>query len=300
MNCNDVKSLMEEYIMGELDKNISNDLKKHIDGCDGCRAEYDELKELIGGLKKMKESIKIKDDILELNKRNILKNTKRKKFSFRRVISGVAVGVLIITFLFTGSIVAFPTFASNYVPDQIPVIRQLKEIQNNFNEVKEEFEEVKRENDYMKQENEEIRQENEELKRTIREIEGEHITEYQTSEGIDPSDNQIIQETVIRFIKALYKGNIEIMMEMCNGEFSEKLANERTEILFSNDGNYVYLNDASVIFTQITNVAKEGDVYYVFVRLNDGINEDAADYQLNFELEKINGEFLISFVGKDA
>lgn len=78
MNCSDVKNLMEEYIMGELDENISNELKKHIDGCSSCKTEYDETKELIGGLKKMKESIKIKDDILEINKRNILKNTKSK------------------------------------------------------------------------------------------------------------------------------------------------------------------------------------------------------------------------------
>ncbi|HOA97979.1 MAG TPA: hypothetical protein PKK29_09420 [Acetivibrio saccincola] len=208
--------------------------------------------------------------------------------------------MFVIMFLFTGSIVAFPTFASNYVPEGIPVIRQLKEIQNNYNEAKVEIEEIKRENDYIKQQNEEMKLENEELKRTIKEIEGENITEYQTSEGIDPADNQIIQGMVIRFVKALYRGDIETMKEMCNDEFKGKIANERTEILFSNDGSYVYLNDTNVIFTQITNVAKEGDVYYVFVRLNDGIYEDAADYQLNFELEKINGEFLISFVGKDA
>ena len=55
MNCSDVKNLMEEYIMGELDENISNELKKHIDGCSSCKTEYDETKELIGGLKKMKE-----------------------------------------------------------------------------------------------------------------------------------------------------------------------------------------------------------------------------------------------------
>ncbi|HOA97980.1 MAG TPA: hypothetical protein PKK29_09425 [Acetivibrio saccincola] len=84
MNCNDVKGLMEEYIMGELDVNTFNELKKHIDGCSSCKTEYDETKKLIGGLKKLKESIKIKDDILELNKKNILKNTKEKKFNMKR------------------------------------------------------------------------------------------------------------------------------------------------------------------------------------------------------------------------
>ena len=29
MNCSDVKNLMEEYIMGELDENISNELKAY-------------------------------------------------------------------------------------------------------------------------------------------------------------------------------------------------------------------------------------------------------------------------------
>ena len=300
MNCSDVKNLMEEYIMGELDENISNELKKHIDGCSSCKTEYDETKKLIGGLKKLKESIKIKDDILEINKRNILKNTKSKKSNIKKMVSGIAVGMFVIMFLFTGSILAFPTFAFNYVPEQLPVIRQLKEIQNSFNEAKEEIEEIKRENKYIKQQNEEIKLENEELKKTIKEIEGEYITEYQTSEGIDQNDNQIIQGMVIGFIKALYRGDIESMKEMCNDEFKARLANETTEILFSNDGNYVYLNDGNVIFTQITNVAKEGEVYYVFVRLNDAVYEGVADYQLNFELEKVNGEFLISFVAKDA
>src|SRR5690606_24425761 len=101
-------------------------------------------------LKKLKESIKIKDDILELNKKNILKNTKEKKFNMKRFFSGIAAGMFVIMFLFTGSIVAFPTFASNYVPEGIPVIRQLKEIQNNYNEAKVEIEEIKRENDYIK------------------------------------------------------------------------------------------------------------------------------------------------------
>ena len=44
MNCNDVKGLMEEYIMGELDVNTFNELKKHIDGCSSCKTEYDETK----------------------------------------------------------------------------------------------------------------------------------------------------------------------------------------------------------------------------------------------------------------
>lgn len=300
MNCIDAKNLIEEYIMGELDAKNCNQLEKHINECSSCKNEYYETKELIGGLKKMKESIKIKDDILDINKKNILKKTKSKKSNIRRMISGIAVGMFIIMFLFTGSILVFPTFAYNYIPEQLPAIRQFKEIQTSFNEAKLEIGEIKKENEEIKQENKEIKLENEELKKTIREIEGEYITEYQTSEGIDQNDNYVIQEMVIRFIKALYRGDSETMKKMCNDEFSAKLAEERTEILFSNDGNYVHLNSNNVVFTQITNVAKEGEAYYVFVRLNDASYEGAADYQLNFELEKVEGEFLINFVGKDA
>ena len=55
-----------------------------------------------------------------------------------------------------------------------------------------------------------------------------------------------------------------------------------------------------VIFTQITNVAKEGEKYLVFVRLNDSIEKDDADYQEDFEVVKVAGKYLVSFVGKDA
>ena len=47
----------------------------------------------------MKESIKIKDDILEINKRNILKNTKSKKSNIKKMVSGIAVGMFVIMFL---------------------------------------------------------------------------------------------------------------------------------------------------------------------------------------------------------
>ncbi|MDQ2086289.1 zf-HC2 domain-containing protein [Herbivorax sp. ANBcel31] len=307
MNCNDIKKLMEEYIMGELDKENCKDLEKHINECDSCKNEYEETKQVIGELQNLKKSIKIKGDILDMNTKNILKSTKQKRHNIKRMVSGIAVGMFIIMFLFTGSIVAFPTFASNYIPEQFPVIRQFNEVQNNFNLVTREIEEIKRENNNIKRQNEEIKMQNEEikleneqLKKTIKEIEGESIPEYQTSEGIGYSDNQRIQEMVIRFIKALYSGDTETMKKMCTDEFRKELEEERSEILFNNRGDYVYSDSENLVFTQITNVAKEGEMYLVFVRLNDGSYEEVADYQLNFHLEKIDEEFRVSVVEKDA
>ncbi|TYQ16108.1 UNVERIFIED_CONTAM: putative zinc finger protein [Acetivibrio alkalicellulosi] len=291
MNCKEVHQLIEEYIMGEVDTDKSLKIKKHLDECENCKKEYEETKELIGGLKEIKNSIIIKKDILSKNERSIVKSAQRKGSSIKRVFSSVAAAVFFIMFLLSSSIIAFPTFASNYVPE-LPVVRQLRNVQNDFNAAKQEIEEITQQNKEIMQQNVEIRMENEELKRTIKTIGETSIVEYQTSKGIDPRDNYMIQEMVISFIRAQYRGDLETIKEMCTDEFKLELDRRKDEIIYQNKGD--------VIFTQITNVAKEGEVYMVFVRLNDTSDDDAADYQLNFELQKVNGRFLVSFVGKDA
>ncbi|MFZ5990013.1 MAG: zf-HC2 domain-containing protein [Bacillota bacterium] len=284
MKCNKVLELIEEYIMGELDLDTRMLVDKHLQQCDACMTEYEETKEVIGGLHQLKNSLKIKEDILDMSKRSIVKNVRRNRKPLGRALSGVAAGVFFAMFLLTSSIIAFPTFASTYVPE-LPVVKQLKEVQSSYNT-------VKQENQQIKKENEEIKQENEKLKKTIKEIGGSSIVEYQTSEGIGEADNNAIQNMVIDFIKAQYKGDMETIKEMCTDEFKKEVDRMRSDILMDKKGD--------VVFTQITNVAKEGELYLVFVRLNDTSEADDADYQLNFELKKIGEKFLVSFVGKDA
>lgn len=299
MNCDKVLELIEEYIMGELDENSSKMVEEHLLNCEVCKKEFEETKEIISSLHDLKESITIKEDVLDMSKRNIVKKaSKRSKKPVRKYLSGVVAAMFFGMFLFTSSIIAFPTFASTYMPE-LPVVKQLRDAQNNYNTVKQEVQDVKqqneeivKQNEFIKKENEEIKQENEKLKKTIKEIGGSKITEYQTSEGIGEADNNRIQEMVIEFIKAQYKGDIEVIKGMCTDQYKKEIDRYKDDILIDKKGD--------VVFTQITNVAKEGDLYLVFVRLNDSSETDDADYQLNFELVRVNDRFLVSFVGKDA
>ncbi|ODM28087.1 hypothetical protein A7W90_07520 [Clostridium sp. Bc-iso-3] len=221
-----------------------------------------------------------------MNKKNIVKKAgkregKRPMVSF---VSGVAAAIFFGMFLITGSIVVFPTFASTYLPE-VPVVKQLKDAQNEYNV-------VKQQNEEMAKLNESLKRENEELKMKIKEIGGVSIPEYETSKGINEEDNQKIQEMVIEFIRAMYRGDIEAAQKISTEKFKQELA--------QNAKHYLMINKGEVLFTQITNVAKEGDLYMVFVRLNDSIEAEYGDYQWNFELVKQGNEFLISFAGKDA
>lgn len=94
----------------------------------------------------------------------------------------------------------------------------------------------------------------------------------------------------IAFIKAQYRGDIEAIKQMCTDEFRKKVEHNPAQYLLDDKGN--------VVFTQIRNVAKEGDLYLVYVRLSD--DSDISSYQINFEIVKENDEFLVNFAGYDA
>jgi|LSQX01.2.fsa_nt_gb regulator of replication initiation timing len=290
MNCERVVQLIEEYVMKELDENIRLEIDRHLEKCVSCRNECSETKEVIDSLHGLKTSIKIKEDIMNRSKRNIIKKAEGNKKSVVRSIWGLAAGVFFILFVLSSSVIVFPTFASNYVPE-LPVVKQIKEVQAENSAVKQEMQGVKQENQKVKEENEIIKEENEKLKMTLKEIRGEEITEITTSDGIRATENNEIQELVIDFIKAQYREDIEAIKEMCTDEYRKQVEKDSSHIVGNKKGN--------VIFSTITNVAKEGELYLVFVRVNDDVDDD-ADYQWNFELKKIDGRFLVSFVGLDA
>ena len=275
MKCEKALELVEEYIMGELDPETRLMLEKHLQECSSCNKEYVETEEVVRGLQNIKNQITIKDDILIISKMS------EKSRRWEKVLPSVAAAVFFAMFLFTSSVIAFPTFASTVVPGA-PVVKQLLEAKNSYNTVMQENQEIKKLN-------EQIEEENKRLKMSIKEIGGNSILEVQTSEGIGEEDNGKIQNLVIAFIKAEYMGDIEKIKAMCTDGFKVQV-DEMKEI---------FLKDKSdIVFTQISNVSMNGDLYLVNVRLSD--SNDLASYQMNFELVKINHEFYVSYVGNDA
>jgi len=275
VKCEKALELVEEYIMGELDPETRLMLEKHLQECSSCNKEYVETEEVVRGLQNIKNQITIKDDILIMSKMS------EKSRRWEKVLPSVAAAVFFAMFLFTSSVIAFPTFASTVVPGA-PVVKQLLEAKNSYNTVMQENQEIKKLN-------EQIEEENKRLKMSIKEIGGNSILEVQTSEGIGEEDNGKIQNLVIAFIKAEYMGDIEKIKAMCTDGFKVQV-DEMKEI---------FLKDKSdIVFTQISNVSMNGDLYLVNVRLSD--SNDLASYQMNFELVKINHEFYVSYVGNDA
>jgi hypothetical protein len=67
MECKNVADNLYEYIYEELDENTCNEIRKHLEGCESCRLEYEELKQLLINdartLFKLKESIEIPIDL---------------------------------------------------------------------------------------------------------------------------------------------------------------------------------------------------------------------------------------------
>ncbi len=51
MDCNECSSLLSQYVDKELDERRANELKAHLDGCEGCSALHTELLEMIGLVK---------------------------------------------------------------------------------------------------------------------------------------------------------------------------------------------------------------------------------------------------------
>jgi len=264
MNCDEVIELIEEYVMEELDKGMHLMVEEHLRKCSSCNMEYHEKEQLIRGLQRIKKSIKIKEDVLDMVKKNAVNNINSRRNIFRKSFSTIVAGVFFVLFLLSSFIVVFPTFAVDYVPE-LPVVKQVKEAQ-------------------------EIKKENEKLRIAIKDVNGTQIKEIKTSEGIETNENDMIQKMAINFIKAQYKEDIKTAQEMCTEEFKKELEKNNGLILKAKKG---YL-----VFSTITNTAKEGDVYVVCIRVSDDL--DDSEYQWNFEFKKVGEKFLISSVGLNA
>ncbi|MCX7745810.1 MAG: zf-HC2 domain-containing protein [Clostridia bacterium] len=276
MNCEKVLELLEEYVMNELTSTENEEIHRHLQHCKACAQEYAEVKNLVPRLQGLKTALTVKEGVLGMNQRDILKKTYKKSF-IPRFLPGAAACLFFAVSVLTMSIIAFPTFASKVAPE-LPVVK--------------EWVQAKEQNEQVKKEVVQMKEDYKRLEIELKKIKDTQIKEIRTSEGISPDENTAVQELVIDFIKAQYKGDLAFIKSMCTQDFKEKIEKRKSDVLMVNQG--------SVIFSTITNVAKDGDKYLVFVRLTDTSEKERAEYQLDFELVKENGKFLVAFVGKDA
>lgn len=275
MNCIHITENMEEYIMGELDAVSAEAVKQHLGQCPHCLLQYEETRDIIQRLRNFKYDMNVKKGLFDMRKRKVKTHAPGK--SIFRFLPTAAACVFFGISLITTSVLAFPSFAQKYTPE-LPLIRQLTEAKEQNRETSRQLDSVKLENEQMKIQ--------------LKNISGEQVKEVTTSTGVDEQVNSTIQSLVVEFIKAQYTGDMDKILSVSTPEFKEFVQKNKEYILFD--------DTAGVVFTQITNVAKEGDKYLVFVRLNDGKTKGDADFQQNFEVVQDGAAFLIASVGLDA
>jgi hypothetical protein len=240
------------------------------------------------------DNLKLKDEMVNMSSRRILNGLEAKRNRKRiKFISVFATALLLVFSILATTVLAFPGVAAKVAPN-IPLVKeiakrdtQLVSLNNTVNTYKEA--------DVQKQEEiNALKTEVEELKIKVKEISDELIKEIETSDNTDEAQNLQVQSLVIEFVKLMYKGKYEEAAKYCTEKFAETVINKPEDVIMRPQST-------SVIFTQITNVAKVNDTQFmVFLRLNDSGADMEADYQLDFEIVLIDDVYLISFVGIDA
>ncbi len=273
MSCRRFRDMIEAYIMGEISPSERELFERHMENCDSCMRELQESGYVIERIRNMEDWVNIGKEVLAMSKKEIGKRAVKRKWVPGKLFPAMAACFCMTVAVLACSILAFPSFAASIAP-RFPLVKSMVE--------------AREENDQLKQQVEEIEKENEVLKLEIKKIKDVEIVQVNTSDTVSEEERYTIQALVIDFVRAQYRGDVEWIRNACTQEF----AKHAEELVKDKKGE--------VVFTQITNVAKEGDLYLVFVRLNDTSSEDDADYQENFELVKENGKFLVSFVGLDA
>lgn len=274
MNCQEVRDNLEPYISAELEPETARSLARHLESCPDCRREYLRTKELITGLRQLPGQIKLKD-VLQVQMQNkIMKEAQSKKSNLRSRFAFGAAAVFFILFTLSSTLLAFPALAEKYTPS-LPIVQDL----NN----------LKTETAALKDQTLALQNEAEALKVQIKQIGGTQLKVVETATALDATDNTEVQALALSFIKAQYKGDLEKIQSITTPEFYQKILARQSQ--------YIWTNNGAVIFGSITNVAQDKDSYLVFVRISD--SRDDSEFQENFILVKVNGEYKIKEVELD-
>jgi len=243
--------------------------------------------ELAKALESEKGRLKLKEEVLYMNKKKIMNELETKKRSRHiKFVPVFAASLLLVFSMLATSVLAFPGIAAKVAPN-IPLVREISERDQ-------EIEDIRAAEQTKQLEIEELKSEIEELKMTIKKISDEQIKEVETSPNEDEEQNLQLQTLVVEFVKEMYRGNYEKAAQYCTDEFAQTVIKSPQDVIMRP-------SSTAVVFTQITNVAKVDDsMFLVFLRLNDSGEEMEADYQLDFEIVMKDDAFLISFVGIDA
>lgn len=275
MKCNEIKDLLEEYVSGELDDKASHAVEAHLRECKPCYREYEEMRDLVAGLREMKDVFKPKEvfDMAKLegatSKRRAAKHERRRSGFGTRILAAVAVLALAVS-VTSSSLLAFPALAKQ-VP-ALPIVQDMKSLETK---------------------NKAMQTEIDRLKIEIREIKGTKVKVVESGKpALNEQDNLKVQELVMDFVRLQYKGDIDGLKKLSTPDFAKRIGKRPAEFLKHESG--------TVAFGSITSVAKEGEDLLVFVRISDSKTFVDSEYQENFVIKIIDGSYLVDDVAMDA
>jgi len=278
MKCDEVRESLEMYINGELDDKSSSSIARHLKDCPACALEYEETRGLIVQLKDMKDLFQPKG-VFDMAKMESYgrRGSKSSRSSWgTRMLAATAAFALMFS-VASGSLLAFPALAK-----QIPALPIVQDIES-----------LQEENEEMKKQTEEMQGEIERLKIEMREIKGTSVKVVESAKNtLTDEENLKVQGFVMDYVRAQYKGDLKKIKSMSTPEFVKRIEKRPAEVLKDENG--------TVAFGSITNVAKEGDDYWVFVRISDTKQFVDSEYQQNFMLKKVGDSYLVDTVEMDA
>lgn len=261
MKCLDVVDSLEMYIAGDLPDSESLDVAAHLAACESCAAQYERTRVLVGDLKGLAESFVPVEHFAPSASRASRSSGRGWRFA---TAAAAALALL------STSALAVPAIARQM---PVPLASELGELE---------------------QQNEELQSQVDELSVRLETVGGEEVPVVDTTPGdLAPEVNAAVQGLAMEFVRAQYAGDLEGLKAMG----TERL---RAEIEAHPD-DYLRSGGAAVVFAQMTEAAEAGDgAFVVFVRLQDSVEWTDSQYQEDFEIKLIDGQYLVDFMGMDA
>lgn len=261
MKCNEVQYLFESFIAGDISPKDKETVKTHIESCPECNKEYQQLKNLIDGLGSLKESWALTSEERK-EMRNMFSMGKKRGNGVRILQYGSWAAIIALAVL-VGSIFMSPALAAKITPN-FPLVKEILQ---------------------LKQENADLKDKLEVYTQTDNGEDQDKIQEMNDQEKFE------VQNIVLSFVKAQYNGDKNKMLELASDEFAK---------MMKDDPGFVPVYDKSVKLgvIMITNTVKMDGKYLSFVRLEDSRTD--TQYQENFYLEKMNGQYKITMVENDV
>ena len=262
MNCHEAMDALEMYIAGDLDESDSLDVAAHLATCDGCAAEYERLRTLIGGMRGIAESFVPVERFVAPAPATV---ARRGGWGWR-----VATAAAALLAAVSVSALTVPALARQL---PVPLASEIERLEG---------------------ENAALQEEVDELTVRLETVGGEEVPIVDTTPGDLPAEvNTAVQTLAMEFVRAQYAGDLEALAAMGTDRLKADIE--------AHPEDYLRAQGAEIVFAQMTEAAQTDDgTYLVFVRLSDSEEWTDSQYQEDFEIVKEGDRYLVDFMGMDA